>query len=404
MKFEAPVVSELTSKDLENYVSAIFQFGGYYINQDLSFTETQDADQDRNVDLFQLDIIALNFHPFGEDMLTVEVKGGGTFTDLFKYLGITKFLNPTLSYLIMNNSGSFDDICRLGERVGIVVANPSSIIETVKTDENQDLINFWYWSNSLSNKLVERQGLSAAIGNDFNEVQSEAYQQIRRYLASLKNRIWKTLDPVEQSIELESLMNENRDFVRQILRIQKEDLTDTENAIVRNILCESASYVVLISKLYYVASAVRCAIHSIITSKSDYLEQIENEQFRNVVERLCENISMACKLPSFLQFWIFLCGGMFDKQNKEIEIFSRLMGIREDNFLNYLELTKDIFTLLIPSGTIQWSLNQRDTILEFNNMPNSIRGLSLEFRKHFEINIENYELHEKMFTDRLNAL
>lgn len=401
MDLIAPEIESLTSINLENYVAGLFQFGGYYVNQDLTFVEEQASDPVRSVNLFQLDIIAVNFHPFGEDRLVAEVKGGGTFTDFFKFLGIKTYLKPDQAYLITNNSNHFDDLYKAGKSTGVYVLKAADVFDAFSQESNKEILDFWYWSNELGYLLTSRENLLRIAGGSFTDEQNGAYQEIRRYLSQVKNRIWKTLDPIEQSIELKELMDNNRGFVRSILRIQKLEATDTENAISSNFLCESASYVVLLTKVYYIVSAVRCAIYSVMIPGNDYIDSIQDSVFKSVVEELKSNINFACRLPEFLQFWIFLCGGMFDSENEELEYFSKVLGIREEAFLKYIELIKSIFTLLMPQLSIQWSLNERDTILEFNHLPNSLRGIGIKFREYLNIDTSNY-IYSQMFTNRLD--
>ncbi|MEX1013933.1 MAG: hypothetical protein WDZ80_02115, partial [Candidatus Paceibacterota bacterium] len=314
------------------------------------------------------------------------------------------FINPQQCFLVCNNPNLFNEIHKIGRENGINVIKPNHIIDTFSSGNQNDLINFWFSVNTLCDRLIDNSKLRNVLEVDtFSKEQADAYNEIRKLLAVLKNHIWKDLDPREQCNKLETLFFDNKGFVRKILSLQKLSLVDTENAISKNILCESSAYVILLAKIYYIVSAVRCAINSLLSSDDKYLEKINNKVFIKVVKELINNINLASKLPNFIQFWIFLCGGMIDNKNDEIEHFSKLLNISSDDFEKYIDLLKSIFTMLIPTGEIQWSINSRGSIEEFNAVPNSIRGMGIKFRQSLNIDIENF-IYKKRFLDRLDQI
>lgn len=404
MQLDPPNIHSLSGYDLENYVAAIFQFGGYYINRDLTWTTERESDPTKSIDLLQIDVLGFNFHPFGEDRVLVECKGGGTFTDLFKFLGIKSFFSPQLSFFIANNPGSFKEIHKFGKQNGITVVRPAHILDSFQNKSQIDAINFWYWSNSLTDKLIMRETLCKLLGvHELDDNQNRSYGEIRRVLSLLKNHIWRDLDPRDQSIKLEELFKQNKGFVRNLLSIQGIPLVDTENAISQHIICESGAYVILLAKVYYIVSAVRCAIYSLISPDKNYLGKLSNDPFKDVVTKLIDNITLAINLPKFIQFWIFLCGGMLDYENEDVKKFSEFLDIREDTFHEYISLLEQTFTIVTGIGEIQWSLNERDSIKEFNAVPNSIRGLGIKFRNSLDIETDNF-IYKQKFIDRFSEI
>src|SRR5882724_5182202 len=108
--FPIPNNSSLTSFDLERYVAALFQANGYLVKRDLWWSEALVANAGHSVDILQADMLASSFSAFAESKLLVECKGGGVFTDLFKFIGITNLIKPNSAFFIVNNPSLFEEL------------------------------------------------------------------------------------------------------------------------------------------------------------------------------------------------------------------------------------------------------------------------------------------------------
>jgi hypothetical protein len=399
--FPVPNVHALTSEDLERYVAGIFQSNGYYVKNDLWWSETLVADTSRSVDILQADILAYFFSPFGENTILIECKGGGNFNDFFKFIGIIQFLKPDSAFFICNNSPVIDELIRLGIERNVKVFRPINIIETFSSATTEDKINLWYWSNSLQASLLSKDKIASALSVDvLSEEQKLAYAEIRKYNTMINGKLWKSTDPRNQANALSAHFKKYKGFVRKILKIQKLTLTDTENAIATNILCESAACVILKAKVEYLTIAVRCAIASLVSTDTAYLTQIEDANFRSVVQKLIDDIQIACRLPQFLQFWIYQFGGLLNENNNEILKLAEFLNERKDTIQTYFTLLTEVFSILTTSGSITWGLHKRGEILEFNAMPDSIRAYGLFFRETHSIDTSGY-IYQTQWFNRL---
>jgi len=149
MQFTTPNIALLSGDELEMYVAAIFQTNGYYVMSDLWWSEASTINSFKSIDILQADVLAYFFTPFSVNSILVECKGGGTFVDFFKFLGIAEFLNASSSFFICSNSPVFDELIKLGENKGIKVFTPKNIIDSFSSSINYQKIDQWYWSNSL---------------------------------------------------------------------------------------------------------------------------------------------------------------------------------------------------------------------------------------------------------------
>jgi len=383
--FPAPVISSLSSLALERYVAGIFQSNGYFVKRDLLWDESLVADAGRTVNILQADGLGYVFAPFGESKVLIECKGGGTFTDFFKFSGIANLVEPDSAFFICNNSTHFEEIQKIGEKQNINVLEPKSIIERFSIPGITDKINYWYWANELQDTLLNKDSLIAATGlTRYSTEQNAAFSEIKKYNAQL-SKVWTEVSPKDQANLITKYFSENRDFVRKAWRTQGlKKAPDTENAINQNILCESAASIVLKAKVEYLITAVRCAITTLVSTNPNYLISITDTTFQAVVQKMIDSISLACRLPNFLQFWIFQFGGVLNMNNNEVSVLAKLINERDEAVLLYIAFLEDIFRVF---GDINWGISKTSGILEFKGVPESIRGYGIYVREKFSIDI-----------------
>lgn len=386
--FPTPVISTLSSISLERYVAAIFQAHNYFVKRDIWWSESLVNNPTHSVDILQADILAYFFSPFSESSILIECKGGGTFTDYFKFAGIVNHVKPDSAFFICNNSSNFDEIHNLGQPQDIKVLRPSDIITTFTSSGSEKKILYWYWSNEVQDCLLIKENLFATLHiTSFSDEQKEAYGEIRKYNTLISSKTWTESDPRLQANLITDHFIDNKGFVGVIRKIQEFPRCDSENAIAQYILCESAASVVLKTKLEYIITAVRCAIEAFVSTDPNYLDEIVDEAFKKVVQKMIDSILIACRLPQFLQFWIYQFGGLLNTNNNEVSILAKIINEREETIYEFIKFLEEIFSILISTGNINWAIHNRSGILEFRNTPDSIRGYGIFFREEHEIDV-----------------
>jgi hypothetical protein len=388
MVFPIPSIASLSSIALERYVASIFQVHGYFVKRDLLWDEYLVMDAGRSVNILQADGLAYLFAPLGESKILIECKGGGTFTDFFKFSGIANLIKPDSSFFICNNSVHFDEIHKLGERLNIIVLQPSNIVSRFSIPAIVDGINYWFWANEIQDFLFQKDMLIDAIGiTTFSSEQNIAYSEIKKYNALL-SKVWTEFNPKDQANLIAKYFDDNKDFVRKIWRLQGlKKAPEAEIAISQNILCESAANIILKTKVEYLITAVRCAIATLTSTDPNFLDSISDNTFKAVVQKMIDSIQLACRLPQFLQVWIYQFGGILNMNNNEISTIAQLINERDETVKLFIVLLEDIFRVL---GTINWGISKTAGILEFKGVPESIRGYGMFVREKRGIDISTF--------------
>ncbi|WP_462275296.1 hypothetical protein [Ferruginibacter sp.] len=394
MVFPVPPISSLSSFALERYVASIFQAHGYFVKRDLLWDENLVLDTSRSVNILQADGLAYLFAPLGESKILIECKGGGTFTDFFKFSGIANLVRPDSSFFVCNNSPNFDEIHKLGEKLNITVLQPNNIISRFSIPGIVDEINYWFWANEIQDFLFQKERLIEAITGitAFSSDQTAAYSEIKKYNASL-SKVWTEFKPNDQANSIAKYFEDNRDFVRKIWRLQGlRKAPEAEIATSQNILCESAANIVLKHKVEYLITAVRCAIATLTSTDPTFLETISDDTFRAVVQKMIDSIQVACRLPQFLQVWIYQFGGILNLNNNEVSVIAKLINERDETIKLFIDLLEDIFRVV---GSINWGISKTAGILEFKGVPESIRGYGIWVRQKKGIDISTFVFKEQ---------
>lgn len=401
--FEIPNVSTLSSEHLEHYIAAIFQANGYYVKCNLWWSENTVSDPNRSVDILQADILAYMFWPFNDNNILIECKGGGTFTDLVKFIGTKELIKPNSAFLVCNNSSVYDELVKLGNSNQITVIRPSDIMQKFAPSVIFTKINLAYWCQKLQTNLTEKDILISALGGNLSAKQKNAFSEIRKYNNFLNSRIWRTKDPRLQANLLVEHFAQNKGFVRKVLKLQGLPTSDTENAIANNVLCESAASVVLKARIDYLTIALRCAISNVLSSEEEYLATISDPSFKSVVDKMINNIQIACRLPQFLQFWIYHLGGVLDVSNtNEKSIIATYLNEREETIDMFFSFLNEIFSIILAGGNLNWGIHRRGDILEFNAIPDSVRGYGMFFRNEHSMKSTSF-LYKTQWVQRLKV-
>jgi hypothetical protein len=377
-------IKSLSGTDLERFVSSLFQSQGYYVERNLRWPEPRIANVQQSVDILEADILARYFSPFWESRILIECKGGCTFNDLFKFIGICNVVRPDAAFLICSNSANFDEIEKVGKENRIIVIRPEDIMSKFGSSLQVQMIKKWYCVNQIEDTYLDRDRLSKYLGYPnakFSQLENQAFSEIKKYNSLIRGEYWKTSDPRKQALLLNELFQDQKDFIRSIGRAQEIKFQNSELAITNNIFCESAASVLLRAKISYLISALRCAIYSLISTEENYLNEIKDENFKAVVVKMTESIHIACRLPSFIQFWVYNWGGILYTANNEIELLSKQYGERTETIQGFISLLDEIFRIITSVGIFDWGMHKAPGYTQFKAIPDAIRGIGMVTRK-----------------------
>lgn len=382
-------LTTLEGWELECLTISIFQTLGYYVESNLKWLEDR-VGAAGTADILELDVLSKSYSPLKITKIVTECKRGCDFNDFFKFLGISSFVKVDAKYLICQSS-QFADLYSLGIKNDMVVIKPEDIFNTFTISDAEKLSVFRGVSYILL-ALINKQKIQDDIhqGVRFTAKEEEAYSEIRSYLSLLVGRVWRESDPRDQFKILNNIFETKRDFVRKIARKIGLGNGVSENFMYDNALCQAAGYLVLKAKISYIICAVECAINSVISPESNYLNQITDEGFRQCVILMRENLSLSCKIPNFIQTWIYQFGGFLNKYGNDIDEIAKCMNERRESIVKIIEFLQRLFTILSTTYGIQWGFLEDMEILHFRYVPQPIRGLGIAYRKHLGLDVRDF--------------
>lgn len=393
----------LTGFQLELLTVSLFQTLGYYVDSNLTWMEERESGNGSS-GILEIDVLAKAYSPLKITKVLTECKRGCDFNDFFKYLGICHFLKVDSKYLICQ-SNHFEELYKLGLKNNMIVIEPDNILSAFSVDASFRL-NIFRGINTISLSIVDKQIIANLLhpGTRLTRDEQDAYSLIRKYLINLNGWIWKETDPRVQYKMLSQLLNENSGFVNKIGRILGLGRSISENLMRDNALCNAAGYTVLQAKITYIVCAVECAINSLTSPDDNYLSTIDDPIFIECIQKMRDSILIACKIPVFVQVWINVFGGMINMNGHEIEKFALFINERENVVIELLSMLEEIFTLLSGNANIQWGFIEDFGIKMFRYVPRAIRGVGIAFRKHNNIDVEEFCFGEEWEAEMLSRL
>jgi len=385
--------------ELECLAASIFQTLNYRVDVNLKWLEDR-VDNPGTSDILEIDILAKSYSPLKVTKILVECKKNCNFNDLFLFKGISDYVNVDEKYLLCE-SHQFSDIYNLGLENKINVVKSIDIFDKFNVSKVADKLELWRTLNYILTALLNKKSIQDILHTDENldESEKEAYNNIRKYLISLNGRIWKENDPRKQYQLIKQLFEDNKDFVGKISRIISLPKTGAENLMRDNALCQAAGYAVLKAKVAYIICAVECAINSIISPYANYLDSLDDESFKSCVILMKDNLLLACKIPNFIQAWVYLFGGVLNDTEDDVVCIANFLDERPETIKNMLELLKSLFTLLDKSNTyeIQWGFFEDFGITHFKYVPHPIRGLGIYHRQVSGIDVDDFCYHQEWY-------
>lgn len=369
---------------LETFLISYFQAKDYFVEGNLKWNV--DKQEKGSYDFFEIDVLASKFQT--NDIFTIlsECKRGCTNNDLVKFIGVVAYVKANENWLVCE-SKSFDEIFQMGKEQNIIVIDPKTLL----TQTNQrfvDKLKLFYQSNIYCQHIIDKNTLiSLSPNHKFSELESEAYASIRRYLVLMSGKIWRENDNIKRVKLVKKLIEDNKDFARQIYRTATacKAPKKTEIYMQENFLSCAAGFLMMKAKISYIICAIRLAIDMNNGLTKELLE-LKDESLYEVVTFFSRNIDKAIKIPNFIQSLIFIFGGMYTEQGDDIAMVSAYLNINKLTFMDMIIFVKELFK--IRECNIQWGFTSDMGVTTFKYVPNSLKGLGLMNRNILNINTE----------------
>ena len=389
----------------EDYVAAILNAGGYYLDRSVHRTED-------GLDLLELDVVATKFEIDHYKTTIVEVKSGGWgIKDLFK-------VNGWLNYLVHNHAAFIYQVApdkkdetalqTIAKSLKIdLLNNPvkedgsiddSAILKSFGIDLSQvpkHAIRALRYSYDLERVMMD---YIHSYVKDHNEYQTPG--EVYLYFRSLIDESFFIKDPLERLRYLSDISMDHRNIAcildnelkgKGVLSPDEctrfDNLFDIENP--RKMECrlvDVALYVQLLNRLLVLKGITEYILLPENPANSwfdEYLEQLnfysQKSNITHAIEELKKH-KYNYLYPYFYQIFFFVYGGFFMavKKEEEYRVLSSITGVPVNEINNALAFWDTLF----PTSTSWMKTINHGGLYYMRFVPAPLRGIGVNYRKH----------------------
>lgn len=389
----------------EDYVAAILNAGGYYLDRSVHRTKN-------GIDVLELDIVATKFAPENTSSMIIEVKSGGWgIKDLFKVNGWLNYLKKDRAAFIYQKASENKD---------------EATMQDVAKELNIDLLsNLLTSENTIDNGAIlecfkinlqevpmpvlyafryaydlERMMLDFIRGFMRDNPDYLTPRRVYEYFRRLVDDSFFIYDPIKRLKFLTDLSMEHKSIAcildnelkdRGVLKPEGckfDDLFEIENPLKMQLRpVDVALHVQLLNRLYVVKGIVEYLLQPAeegqtelekFVKKLDYMSL--NYNITNGIKNL-ESHPNFYLYPYFYQVFFYVFGGFFmlTKEQEEYELLSHLTGLPVEDVNKALVFWDELFPL---SKSWMYTMNN-EGIRYMKFVPSPLRGIGVNFRKHF---------------------
>ncbi len=384
-------------KEYEEFVSAYFQAGGYYIERNII---------DRDVEeILELDIILTNYSSADPFLSLVEIKSGSWgFSDVFKIRGWLDYTNIDHSIIVCQVSRqNVDYFKRKASELDIDIIVNEKIDDTAKNlsnyidpDQIDDIdITWWryaYWIERIILKTLNKKKKS--IPN------VKRYKILEDYYFKVNSSLFFTRNIIDRLEQLYDAFKENpRVSAKTANEMKGGSFDDNVDIVDQNIFkktyydCEFndiqiSTYVEHFARL----SILKNLIDYILYKKTGNQERVEDKKIFGIISKmdfLPKSVKDALKIiendkylhlyPIFWQWFIYIFGGfiLVDFEEQEYELLSSKTGIPVDHINDAF----NAYEILFPMEDGWFNQITTSNIKFLKMFPVSFRAIGANYRK-----------------------
>ncbi|ANE40849.1 hypothetical protein JM64_01620 [Fervidobacterium ngatamarikiense] len=400
-KREVPVLS---GKDFEDYVAALLQVSGAFVERNIS-----------GGDILELDIVATNFlNEESSETTIVEVKSGDWgLTDAFKLKGWMEFLGKEKGLMVYSRHfGKTMGIEKVRSRlakIGVELRNVSNDLDdweramsSLKLQRNDKIckydIEIWTKSYKLERKVIEcLNSLKKGTSNcKFTNQDSSpnCAKDIHDYYNTVNNKVFFLEDNVEKLNELykDHSSKGYRLSERCMAGLQRDT---SEKRSIPHELFDQTFYNCEFNILQISTYVEHKARLSILRTATELLINSSLKDFAKLPGSLSKGMSRIRSekyfylYPTFWQWFLWAFGGFIlkERENDEYKILSDKTGLPVEEVKNAMEVYNKLFPI---RGGKKWlvDLSDRDGYeqkIELKQVilfPCVLRGLGVLYRTY----------------------
>lgn len=396
---ELCITIPLIPKDFayEDYVSAVLNIGGYYLERGIH--------KRKGKDILELDIVTNKFSGSGVAKTISEIKSGGWgFPDIFKVRGWMDYLHfDKASFVVQVPDKNQDTYIQVSHELCIDLIVTEQNGETL-SDANLKKI-YSIPTKAYDKAAIENLRFSYALERKLtNDIHStakntEGFLILRDYMFELMENTFFVSEPVDRLDRIFSLFSNHYHITS---RLDQERVTMSYENTSKDADISKSSFEELFynhdkpNKLYgalYVElqhrlSVLKYCVEDILmpVKEQNMAKMIDNIKHAELSSNIHSGIYELKKqhyfylYPYFWQIFIYLFGGfiLLDKKDEEYNLLADITGVPIQEIDNALSA----FDILFPIAGGKWMMDVPHTqirILKF--MPSPFCGIGVNFRK-----------------------
>ena len=377
-------------KEFEEYVSALFQSGGYYIERNITKRETEEV--------LELDLITTNYTVSPPEIKLIEVKSGNWgFPDIFKIRGWMDYLNISKGAFIVSNEKRNVDFYKQITKalnVDLVVisdlsASKEALAEFMSNGSIGDVdISTWrfsYW--------VERNLLKCLTQKKNSHTDKKCFKSLTDYHFKVNSETFFTETITEKVGKLYNIFQKfprisakcgneltGNSFDDECTTLPDKIFQDTYYECKYNVI-QISTFIEHRARLAILKNAIDCKLYKSIEDKSktdEWSLALLPHSFKNGLDIISKH-KYFNKYPVFWQWFMWIFGGFIlkDHEEREYEILSQKTGVPIGEIENALQSYQILFPL--NDGWFMDLPNSNIKVMKFFPIP--FMGVGTRYRR-----------------------
>ena len=380
-------------KEYEDFIAAILQSGGYYLERGIIYRIKQDV--------LELDIVSTRFSEGNVERAISEIKSGGWgLSDIFKIRGWLDYLNLDKASFVVQIPNQIMTISKdIASKINV------TLIDNQDLDCSELLKAYSISKEQVEDEIIESFRYAFALEAEMiiylhSRVKSEpekvGFKKLEKYLFDINSNSFFVNKPVDRINKLFASYLENKNITARIGKEIKgnaypdsgNDLTiDTDQFELLFYAANDKSvlYVALYAELLARIAILKSCIEDIIIGNPDnFIERLKHFTLPSNIKSGLEELQKepySYLYPYFWQVFVYLFGGFIlnDKKEEEYKLLSSITQIPVENIPDAFDAFDKLFPLNRGKKWLIQLPKSNITVMQF--FPYPLSGIGANFRR-----------------------
>lgn len=380
-------------KEYEDFIAAILQAGGYYLERGIIHRIKQDV--------LELDIVTTRFHNEHIERSISEIESGGWgFPDIFKVRGWLDYLALDKATFIVQEPNQTMDISKnVAAKINVALINNgdldcTELLDAYSIDKDtvtDEVVESYRYAFALEAEMILYLHLRAKSDPD-----KQGFQALESFLFEVNSNSFFENKPVDRLNKLFDAYKQYKNITARIAEeLENRPYPDCGDGLVINKTqfekifykaeAKSVLYVALYAELLARMAILKSCIEDILIGvPNDFSERLKHfvlpENIKNALHEF-QHEPYSYLYPYFWQVFVYLFGGFIlnDKMDEEYKLLSSITKIPIGEIPNALKA----FDKLFPLGEGKsWLIQQpytQITVMQFFPLP--LSGIGANYRR-----------------------